>query len=82
MKKKLPIVVVSCVVLSALSITVPIMVGNSIGGKIDIHQRYIIPFVLPVLIILAVVRGERAIWPIIGAMLTVFYIGLHLVALP
>lgn len=73
---------VVCVALSALAIIVPFVVGPNLGGEIDIHLRYLVPFVVTAFAVLAFIRRERVILPIIGIVLTACYIGLHLIASP
>jgi hypothetical protein len=77
-----PVFGIVCVALSAAAILVPLVVGPELGGEIDPHLCYLVPLVVVVLAVLAFIRRERVIWPIIGIVLTAFYIGLHLIARP
>jgi hypothetical protein len=61
-------------ILMALSNVVPF-----VDPGIDYSLRFVIPFTGLALAVVAFFRRERAIWPIIGFLLVVFYVGVRLI---
>lgn len=80
MKRARSILGVACVSISALAIVLPFLFAPDLGGKIDLHLRYFVPLSSVLLVVMAVARGERIIWPVIGLILTAIHVGLHLLA--
>ena len=81
-EKRRPVFGILGVSLLLLVLFVEFAADPRLGGRIDIHIRNILPFLGMALAVLAFIRRERAIWPIIGIVLTAFYVGLHLIAIP
>src|SRR5271163_2169276 len=69
----------NCVALSAVAIIVPFVAGLNLGSKIDTYLKYLVPIVAPAFAVLAFIRCERVVWPIIGIVLAAFNVGLHLI---
>jgi hypothetical protein len=81
-KGRKPVVGITCVVLLILAIGLVFAAGPSLGGEIDVHLRYILPFVGAALVLVAIIRRERAIWWVLGFVFTAVYVGLHCIAIP
>jgi hypothetical protein len=82
-KRPRPVLGVICVAFSALGTIAPIIAGKLLGlPYIDVYLRNFVPVVGPVLAVLSFTRRERAVWGIVGIVLSAFYIGLHLLAIP
>jgi hypothetical protein len=81
-ERRKPVVGITCLVLFILAIGLPFALGPNLGGEIDVHLRYILPFVGAALVLVAIVRRERAIWWVLGFVFTAVYVGLHCIAIP
>jgi hypothetical protein len=80
MNKRGPVLSGVCIALMFLAIVLPFALGPERGGRIDIHLRYVLPFVGAALVVAAFLRRERVLWPVVGLILTGIYVGLHLIA--
>jgi sorbitol-specific phosphotransferase system component IIBC len=79
MKRRKPLFGAIGLVIALFSIIMGVLLGQNLAGQIDIHIRNILPFVAIVLSLIAFIRLERVIWPIITILLTGFYFALHLI---
>ena len=64
------------------AILLPFVLGPERGGQLDIQLRYWLPFVGAALVMGALIRRESVLWSLLGLLLTGFYVGLHLIAIP
>jgi len=81
-ERRRPIFGTVCVALMLLASIAPFVIGPNLVGEIDIHLRYVLPVLGLLLVISGFVRRERIIWGILGILLTILYVGLHLVVSP
>jgi energy-converting hydrogenase Eha subunit A len=79
MEKRKSVFGITCAVLSFLAIAIPI-VNPDAGGRFDVEASNVMPFFTIGLAMVAFVRRENIIWPIIGIVLTGIYIALHYIA--
>jgi hypothetical protein len=80
MEKRAPILGVACAFIASGGILLPFVLGPELTGKIDLYLRYAIPVAGLILVTAAIVRRERFLWVAIGTLLTMVYVGLHLLA--
>jgi hypothetical protein len=78
--KQRPILSGFCVAVMFLAIVLPFALGPERGGKLDIHLRYFLPPVGLALSVAAFIRREAFLWPVLGLLLTLIYVGLHFIA--
>jgi hypothetical protein len=80
LKNPKPVFGVACVTLSGVAIIAPFVISPYLGVEVDMYLRAPVPVIATAMAVLALIRRERAIWPIIGLILTAFYVGLHFIA--
>jgi hypothetical protein len=77
MKKGRPLFGILSVILSGFAVIAPFVVDPQLAYEIEIN---IAPPVVAALVVLAFIRRERVIFPIISIMLVAFYIALRFIA--
>jgi len=80
LERRKPICGVICALFSILSITQVFVFNESLAVQIELFINDIQPFIVLGLAAAAIIRRERLIWPIIGILLSGFYVALHFVA--
>jgi hypothetical protein len=80
MKQRKPVFGIVCVVLSLLPLIMSFVIGLDSAGQVDIKIRNVMPFLTVGLAMVAFILRESIIWPIIGILLTGFYVALHFIA--
>jgi hypothetical protein len=78
--KRKPLCGVICALFSAFSIAQIFVLSERIATDIELYICDVQPFVALGLALAAIIRKERLIWPIIGILLSAFYVALHFIA--
>lgn len=69
-----PVAGIACLAVALFALTAPFMLN-----RVDVYLRDFVPFAGLFLAALAFIRRERVLWPIIGLLLTTFYVALHFI---
>jgi drug/metabolite transporter (DMT)-like permease len=80
LKKRKPLCGVICVLFSVFSIAQVFVLSERLATAVELYICDVQPFITLGLALAAFIRKERLTWPILGILLSAFYVALHFIA--